>query len=97
KDYEEGIYFSLKAATSHFEGNYKIALENGLKAVKLLAGFSLNSCYGRAQLVLSQSYSAIGDLKNAEMRARDALASYRRGDDNVGQGDALNELARISY
>ncbi len=97
KEYEQGLYFSLKAAASYFEGNYKIALENGLKAVKLLADFSLNSCYGRAQLVLSQSYSAIGDLKNAEMRARDALASYRRGDDNVGQGDALNELARIAY
>ncbi len=97
KEYEQGLYFSLKAAAAHFEGNYKIALEAGLKAVKLLAEFSLNSCYGRAQLVLSQSYSAIGDLKNAEMRARDALAAYRRGDDNVGQGDALNELARIAY
>lgn len=97
KDNEHGLYFSLKAAASNFEGNYKDALENGLKAVKLLAGTPLNSTYGRAQLVLSQSYSAVGDLKNAEMRARDALASYRRGDDSVGQGDALNELARIAY
>ncbi len=97
REYEQGVYFSLKAAASNFEGNYKIALENGLKAVKLLADFPLNSYYGRAQLVLSQSYSAVGDLKNAEMRARDALASYRRGDDRVGQGDALNELARTAY
>ena len=97
KEYEQGLYFSLKAAASYFEGNYKNALDSGLKAVKLLGGFSLNSCYGRAQLVLSQSYSAVGDLKNAEMRARDALASYRRGDDRLGQGDALNELARVAY
>jgi len=97
KEYEQGLYFSLKAAASNFEGNYKDALNSGLKAVKLLADFSLNSYYGRAQLVLSQSYSAVGDLKNAEMRARDALASYRRGNDRLGQGDSLNELARIAY
>ncbi len=97
KAYELGLWQSLKAAASYFEGNYKDALEIGLKAVKLLAGFSLNSCYGRALLVVSQSYSAVGDLKNAEMRARDALAAYRRGSDKVGQSDALNELARVCY
>lgn len=94
---EQGLYFSLRAAAANFEGNYKEALEFGLSAVKKLANCSLNSTYGRAQLVLSQSYSAVGDLKNAEMRARDALASYRRADDRIGQGDALNELARIAY
>jgi transcriptional regulator with GAF, ATPase, and Fis domain len=97
KEHEHGLFLSLKAAASHFEGNYKDALEFGLRAVKELADCSLNSTYGRAQLVLSQSYSAVGDLKNAEMRARDALASYRRADDRIGQGDALNELARIAY
>ena len=97
KEYEQGLYFSLKTAACNFEGNYKKALDFGLKAVKLLASFPLNSAYGRAQLVVSQSYSAVGDLKNAEMRARDALAAYRRGDDRIGQGDSLNELARIAY
>ncbi|MCH9025311.1 MAG: tetratricopeptide repeat protein, partial [candidate division Zixibacteria bacterium] len=97
KAYELGLWQSLKSAASYFEGNYKDALEIGLKAVKLLAGFPLNSCYGRAQLVVSQSYSAVGDLKNAEIRARDALAAYRRGSDRVGQSDALNELARVCY
>ena len=97
KAYELGLWQSLKSAASYFEGNYKDALEIGLKAVKLLAGFPLNSCYGRAQLVVSQSYSAVGDLKNAEIRARDALAAYRRGADRVGQSDALNELARVCY
>lgn len=97
KVYEHGLYLSLKSATNYFEGNYKIALESGLKAVKLLADFPLNSLYGRAQLIVSQAYSAVGDLKNAEMRARDALAAYRRGSDRVGQGDSLNELARIAY
>jgi len=47
-------------------------------------------------LVLSKSYSALGDLKNAEMRARDALASFRRASEPIGQVDSLNELARIS-
>jgi len=97
KEYEHGLYLSLKSAANYFEGNYKDAIEHGLTAVKHLADFALNSCYGRALLVLSQAYSAVGDLKNAEMRARDALAAYRRGSDRIGQGDALNELARVAY
>ncbi len=97
KDYELGLYLSLRADGSYFESNYKRALEDGLRAARFLADSPLNKRYGRVQLVLSKSYSAIGDLKNAEIRARDALAAYRRGGDEIGQVDALNELGRISY
>ncbi len=97
KDYELGLYLSLRADGSYFESNYKRALEDGLRAAKLLADSSLNKRYGRVQLILSKSYSAIGDLKNAEIRARDALAAYRRCGDEIGQVDSHNELARISY
>ncbi len=97
QQHELGLLLSLKADGSYVEGNYKQAIEYGQRAARLLAGYPLNSRYGRIQLVLSKSYSAIGDLKNAEIRARDALAAYRRGSDPVGQVDSLNELARISY
>lgn len=95
--HEAGLYHLLVAEGSYFEGNYRHCLDHGLKAARIIAGYALNRRYGRAQLVLSKTYSALGDLKNAEIRARDALAAYRRATDKVGQVDSLNELARVSY
>lgn len=96
-DHELGLLYLLRAEASFHQSNYRKALENGLKAVRQLADFPLNRRYGRAQWLLSKSYSAVGDLKNAEIRARDALSAYRRATHNEGQVDALNELARIAY
>ena len=97
KKYEHGLYFLLAAETDFFESNYKKSIENGLKSAKLLSTFSLNRRFGRIQVVLSKSYAIIGDLKNAEIRAHDSLASYRRCNCDIGQSDALNELARIAF
>lgn len=96
-DHERGLLFSLRAESHWVSGNYRKALENGLQGAKILADFPLNSRFGRVQLILSKAYSSLGDLKNAEMRARDALASYRRAADSLGQVDTLNELARIAF
>jgi len=95
-EHEHGLFLLLQAEGSYFDGKYRAALEFGLRAAKLLAEFPLNRRYGRIQLVLSKSYSALGDLKNAEMRARDALAAFRRAGESIGQVDSLNELARIA-
>ncbi len=94
---EHGLYLSLAADGAYYEGNYKKALENGLRSARFLADHPLNRRYGKVQLILSKSYVAIGDLRNAEMRARDALSAYRRANDLVGQVDALNSSARIAY
>ncbi|MCB2231306.1 sigma 54-interacting transcriptional regulator [bacterium] len=95
--HQYGLYLLLAAEKGFAESNYRAAIESGLKATRVLADFPLNRRYGRVQLVLSKSYSAIGDLKNAEIRAHNALASYRRAADNVGQVNGLNELARIAF
>lgn len=92
-----GLYHSLKADCLHFSGSYKESLEAGLNAVKILAVFSLNRRYARALLVTSKAYFSLGDLKNAEIRSRDALGSYRRAGDTAGQIDALNLTARVKY
>ncbi|HQL24499.1 MAG TPA: tetratricopeptide repeat protein, partial [candidate division Zixibacteria bacterium] len=94
---EYGLYLSLAADGSYYEGNYRKAIEQGLASARLLAGFPLNRRYGKVQLILSKAYVAVGDLKNADARARDALAAYRRAEDVLGQVDALNSSARISY
>ena len=97
KNYELGLFFLLKAEAEYWEGNYRRSLEYGLKSARILADFPLNLRYGRSQLVLSKTYSALGDLKNSDIRARDSLAAYRRANNKNGQVDALNELARISH
>ena len=94
---EQGIYLSLSADCAIEATDYRKAIEFGLVAARLLSELSLHAKYGRTMLTLSRSYSALGDLKNAEIRANDSLATYRRAGDTNGQVDALNELARISY
>src|SRR5512140_3718738 len=96
-DLDLGLFLSLKADCLFSSANYRAAIECGLRGARLLADFPVNKRFGRNQLVLSKAYSAVGDLKNAEIRARDALASYRRAGDKNGQIDALNELARVVF
>jgi transcriptional regulator with GAF, ATPase, and Fis domain len=95
--HERGLHLILSAEKAFVQGNYRRAIEDGLAATRLLADFPLNRRYGRIQLVLSKAYSAIGDLKNAEIRAHNSLASYRRAADTAGQVGGLNELARITF
>ena len=94
---EHGLYLSLAADGAYYEGNYKKALEFALRSASMLADYPLNRRYGKVQLILCKSYVAIGDLKNADMRARDALSAFRRAADVVGQVNALNEAAGIAY
>ncbi len=97
RGHDNGLYHSLRSEASFFQTNYRQALEFGLKAARYLADLPLNRQYGRVQWVLSKAYSAMGDLRNADIRARDALAAFRRASDSLGQIDALNELARIAF
>ncbi|RME29217.1 MAG: hypothetical protein D6800_02890, partial [Candidatus Zixiibacteriota bacterium] len=94
---ELGVFYSLSADGNLLTGEYRRALELSLKAVNLLAGFTLNRRYARALLVTSKAYYALGDLRNAEIRARDSLAAYRRAASRQGQIDALNLIARVAY
>ncbi len=94
---EGGLFQLLVADGQLFDGNYSNSIEAGLLAARILADFPQNKRYARTQLVLSKAYYALGDLKNAEIRARDSLSAYRRATDTNGQIDALNQLAGICY
>lgn len=94
---EMGLYLLLQADRLFFEGGYKEAIESGLRSARILADFPQNRRYARVQLILSKAYFALGEMKNAEIRARDALAAYRRANDDEGQVDAFNQLAGIAY
>jgi transcriptional regulator with GAF, ATPase, and Fis domain len=94
---ETGLLLCLKAECLNAAARYRDALDSALRGAKLLADFPVNRRFGRSQLTLSKAYSSLGDLKNAEMRARDALAAFRRAGDVDGQVTALSELARIAF
>jgi transcriptional regulator with GAF, ATPase, and Fis domain len=94
---ELGLFLLLQADRLFFEGSYKQAIESGLRSARILADFPHNRRYARVQLILSKAYYALGEMKNAEIRARDSLAAYRRATDDEGQVDAFNQLAGIAY
>ncbi|MBU0985173.1 MAG: sigma 54-interacting transcriptional regulator [candidate division Zixibacteria bacterium] len=94
---DQGLFLALQADSAFQSGDYRKALELGVRGARILADYPLNRRYARVLHVLSKCYSAIGDLRHAEIKAYDSLASYRRAADSVGQVDGLNELARIAF
>lgn len=96
-EHELGLLLALRADAFCHDGEYRKSLEYGIRGAKMLADSPHTKRYGRALVVLSKSYYGLGDLKNAEMKARDALASFRRVGDTEGQIEALNAQARSSF
>ena len=92
-----GVYYYLRAEAFRYEGNYRNSIELGMNAARLLANSPLNLHYARLQLVLSRSYLAIGDVKSADIRGRDALSGFRRVSDTAGHVDSLNALGQIAF
>ncbi|MFQ5606363.1 MAG: sigma 54-interacting transcriptional regulator [Candidatus Zixiibacteriota bacterium] len=92
-----GLYLSLLCEAELFEGKYVEAIDAGTEALRILAPSSMNRRVGRTLWNLSRSYSLKGDLPEAELRARDAISSYRRSEFRPGVVDGLNELAKISF
>jgi len=96
-EHQQGLLLSLKADAAFEDGHYRQALDLGHSSAGILAGLPFNQRYARTLFVISKAYLYLGDLKNAETRAHDALASYRRARDVSGQIDGLNTLARIAF
>jgi len=90
--------FCLLSADIAFTGaDYRRALDLSLRSASIFADTPCHQRYARALYMAAKTYAALGDLRNAEIKARDALASYRRSGDMAGQIDALNELARVAF
>ncbi len=96
-EHQQGLLLSLKADAAFEDGQYRQALDLGHSSAGILANLPFNQRYARTLFVISKAYLYLGDLRNAETRAHDALASYRRAKDVPGQIDGLNTLARIAF
>lgn len=92
-----GLYLALCCEARLCESKYVEAIEAGSEALKILAPSSLNRRVGRILWNLSRANSLLGDLTEAEMRARDSISAYRRSEHRPGVVDGLNELAKISF
>jgi len=92
-----GIFLLLKARRAIYTNRYDDTIRYCYEALEKLETSSLNKRIGRLHLLLYYAYTAQGDLKQAEMAARDALASYRRIRNRQGILDAYNSLGRIYY
>lgn len=96
-DHQQGLLLSLRADAAFEDGHYRQALDLGHESAGILANLPFNQRYARTVFVISKAYLYLGDLKNAETRAHDALAAYRRARDVSGQIDGFNTLARIAF
>jgi transcriptional regulator with GAF, ATPase, and Fis domain len=95
--HETALFCSLMAESCFYDCRYPKALEYGLRASKIFADLPTNDRYGKVLFVLAKIYYSLGDMKNAELRARDSVASYRRAGDIEGQISASSTLAQITY
>lgn len=95
--YNKGLFLLLKAQRAIDRQEYQPTITLCQEALELLGGTSLNHRIGRLQLLQYKGHAALGDLKAAELAARDGLASYRRIKERQGIIDAYNALARIYY
>ncbi len=94
---DKGLFHIIQGDLGLHETDYRTAIKHGLAGVRALANSSHNVLYARSLVVLSKAYYAVGDLRQAEMKARDALSAYRRAGDIDGQINAFNLQARCSF
>lgn len=91
----QGLFLSLKAEAILFAEDYEAALTVGAEARLALAPTSEHRRVGRTLWILSKAHSFLGNLVDAEARARDAISAYRRAEHRPGVVNGLTELVRI--
>ncbi len=92
-----GLYRLLCAQRRIIENRNQETLDYCQQAMDEIGTTSLNYRIGRLQHLQYRAYSALGDLKAADLAARDSLASYRRVKDDAGIADAYNALGKIYF
>jgi two-component system response regulator PilR (NtrC family) len=93
----KGLYLLLSAHRALIQTEYSLTISLCQQALEEIGRTSLNYRIGRLQWFMYRAHIALGDLKAAELCARDALASYRRIEDMEGIADAYNAISRIYY
>ena len=93
----EGELYYLESLILYGLTRYQEASEKSKKAYEILKYTSRHRNIAQVQHLLGNIFIAIGNLRQAEVEIRDALASYRRVGDEFGMADAQNKLAQIFF
>lgn len=88
--YLEGLILSGQA-------RYGQALKKAYQAYQLLKHTLKNKRIAQVQLLMGNILIATGELRRAEIEIQDAVASFRRAEDEKGIAEAYNKLAQIFF
>jgi two-component system response regulator PilR (NtrC family) len=94
---EEGEIYYFSALAYHGLSQYADALVYARQAFNFFRERFNHKRFAQSQYLLGLILSFLGDLKQAEIELRDAVASYRRIDDTVGVIACLNRLANVYF
>ncbi len=88
----EGIISCRRGIIYYEKGKIKEALREGCEAYKVLRISDAHREVAHTQLLIANCYSRMGKPEKAEQFFLDALSSYRRINDVVGESYVLNNL-----
>ena len=94
---QSGEVYYLEGLILHGLARYREAQEKGESAYKILKNTSNNKRIAQVQLLLGNIFVATGDLKNAGEKLQDAIASFRRVEDEKGMAETYNKLAQVFF
>ncbi len=94
---EEANVWYLASLCLYKLGRYKEALARANLAFETLKDTSENEKVAQIQEVLGRIHFSLGDLRNAELYAGDAIGTYRRIGNQAGMVKTYNLVARIYF
>jgi len=94
---EEGDIYYLASLCLYNLGRYKEALAKAMIVYETSKNSSENNKVARIQNILGRINLGLGDLKNAELHASDAISTYRRTGDLAVMVNSYNLIARICF
>ncbi len=94
---EHGCLLYLASSVFHNLGDYPKALEFGLKAQEIFQDLKDQIQIAHTHALLSDIYKSLGDIRNAEIEAWDALSLYRQINFEKGVISSYNKLAGICH
>ncbi|MFH1336750.1 MAG: sigma 54-interacting transcriptional regulator [Candidatus Zixiibacteriota bacterium] len=92
-----GEVYYLEGLILHGLARYHEAQEKGELAYQHLKHTSNNKRIAQVQLLLGNVFVATGDLKSAGEKLQDAIASFRRVEDEKGMAETYNKLAQVFF
>jgi transcriptional regulator with GAF, ATPase, and Fis domain len=92
-----GEVYYLEGLILHGLARYREAEEKGESAYRIYKNTSNNKRIAQVQLLLGNVFVATGELKNAREMLQDAIASFRRAEDEKGTAEAYNKLAQVFF